>query len=144
MEASCTSESSLWALRRGSIVGFGTPVRQFGVFGLFWGLRALKSIGRSGVLALRAPKGPRRASRKRPRRHRTGGNASPKWRRNEFGAFAEIVVFLRKTRGFDGLGHPRIVALVLQRSGIVSFGALVRRFWVSGSTLGLLRHQVAL
>ena len=62
----------------------------------------------------------------------------------EFGAFAKIVVLLRKKQGFGSLGLPRIVALRLRRDGIVNFGALVRRFWVFGSTLGPLRHQVAL
>ena len=36
-EASGIPESSLWALRRGGIVSFGTPVRRFWVFGSILG-----------------------------------------------------------------------------------------------------------
>ena len=61
----------------------------------------------------------------------------------EFGVLAKIAVFFHKKHGFESFRHPRIVALGPRRSGIVSFGNLVRLFRFSGSTLGPLRHQVA-
>ena len=148
-EASGIPELSLWALRQGGNAAalslLGHRFGGFGSWARFWfkfgGLEALKRPvkptfwgswkdpeGRVGCV----PEGTELAEM--PRQSGVG---------TEFGAFAEIVVFLYKKQGFGGFGHPRIVAFGLRRSGIVSFGALVRRFWVSGPTLGPLRQQVA-